>query len=139
VVLVPDVYTAKAALAAGNANHLPLEGLITAHDTILSEDPYVPVALGQVPVVADSFMLLRIGKRHPDAVQALIERIDAREFKFVILTAPIEQTSWWDTFHLGRDVVQAIDRSYEFSRGAEGYYVYAPAHLKGDAETGAAR
>jgi hypothetical protein len=87
-VLVPDVYTAKAALAAGNANHLPLEGLITAHDTILSEDPYVPVALGQVPVVADSFMLLRIGKRHPDAVQALIERIDAREFKFVILTAP---------------------------------------------------
>jgi hypothetical protein len=92
VVLVPDVYTARAALTAGgDANHRPLEEWITVHDKILSEDPYVPIALGQVPVVMDPFMLLRIGKRHPDAVQALIERIEAREFDFVILTAPIER------------------------------------------------
>jgi hypothetical protein len=77
VVLVPDVYSARDALTAGgNANHRPLQRWITAHDTILSEDPYVPVALGQVPVVMDPFMLLRIGTRHPDAVQALIERIE---------------------------------------------------------------
>jgi hypothetical protein len=140
VVLVPDVYTAMAALTAGgNANHPPLEGRITAHDTILSEDPYVPVALGQVPVVTDAFMLLRIGKRHPDAVRALIERIDAREFNFVILTAPIEQTYWWERFHFGSDVIQAIDRSYDFSGAAEGYYVYTPAHLKGNVVTGAPR
>jgi len=134
VVLVPDVYTAMAALTAGgNANHLPLEGPITPHDTIRSEDPYVPLALGQVPVVLDAFMLLRIGKSHPDAIQALIERIDAREFNFVILRAPIEETWWWATVHLGSDVVQAIDRSYDFSGAAEGYYVYTPAHLKGNA------
>ena len=140
VVLVPDVYTAAAALTAGgNANHRPLEGWITANDKILSEDPYVPIAFGQVPVVMDPFMLLRIGKSHPDMVQALIERIEAREFDFVILTAPIERTEWWEKFHFGSDVIQAIDRSYDFSRGAEGYYVYTPAHLKGDAATGALR
>jgi hypothetical protein len=140
VVLVPDVYTAMAALrAGGNANHLPLEGRITARDTILSEDPYVPVALGQVPVVMDAFMLLRIGKSHPDAVQPLIERIDAREFNFVILRVPIEQTWWWDTVHFGRDVIQAIARSYDFAGGTDGYYVYTPAHLKGTAATGAPR
>jgi hypothetical protein len=140
VVLVPDVYSAMAALTAGgNANHRPLERWITAHNTILSEDPYIPVALGQVPVVMDPFMLLRIGKRHPDAIQALIQRIEAREFDFVILTAPIERTWWWERFHFGRDVIQAIDRSYDFSGGAEGYYVYAPAHLKGNAATGAPR
>jgi len=140
VVLVPDVYTAMAALTAGgNANHRPLEGWITAHDTILSEDPYVPIALGQVPVVLDPFMLLRIGKRHPDAVQALIERIEAKDFNFVILTAPLERTEWWEKFHFGTDVIQAIDRSYDFSGGAEGYYVYTPAHLKGNATTGAPR
>jgi hypothetical protein len=140
VVLVPDVYSAMAALTAGgNANHRPLEGWITAHDTILSEDPYVPIALGQVPVVMDPFMLLRIGKRHPDAVRALIERIEAREFDFVILTAPIERTWWWERFHFGLDVIQAIDRSYDFAGGAEGYYVYTPAHLNGNAATGAPR
>jgi hypothetical protein len=140
VVLVPDVYTARAALTAGgDANHRPLEEWITVHDKILSEDPYVPITLGQVPVVMDPFMLLRIGKSHPDAVQALIERIDAKEFNFVILTAPIERTEWWERFHFGSDVIQAIDRSYDFSRGAEGYYVYTPAHLKGNAATGALR
>jgi hypothetical protein len=140
VVLVPDVYTAMAALTAGgHANHRPLEEWITAHDTILSEDPYVPIALGQVPVVLDPFMLLRIGKRHPDAVHALIERIEAKEFNFVILTAPIERTEWWEKFHFGSDVIHAIDRSYDFSRGAEGYYVYTPAHLKGNAAIGAPR
>jgi hypothetical protein len=140
VVLVPDVYTARAALTAGgDANHRPLEEWITVHDKILSEDPYVPIALGQVPVVMDPFMLLRIGKRHPDAVQALIERIEAREFDFVILTAPIDRTEWWEKFHFGSDVIQAIDRSYDFARGAEGYYVYTPAHLKGDAATGTPR
>jgi len=140
VVLVPDVYTAMAALTAGgNANHRPLEGSITANDTILSEDPYVPIALGQVPIVLDPFMLLRIGKRRPDVVQPLIERIEAREFNFVVLTAPIERTEWWEKFHFGSDVVQAIDRSYDFSGGAEGYYLYTPAHLKGNAATGALR
>ena len=140
VVLVPDVYTAMAALTAGGkANHRPLEGRITAHDTILSEDPYVPVALGQVPVVMDPFMLLRIGKRYPDAVRPLIERIDAKEFDFVILTAPIEDTLWWERIHFGSDVIQAIDRSYGFSGGAEGYYVYTPAPLTGTAATGAPR
>lgn len=134
VVLVPDVYEARAALSSSrNANHRPLEGWITAHDRILSEDPYVPVALGQLPVVMDPFMLLRIGKRHPDAVQALIERIDAREFNVVILTAPLERTWWWEQFHFGSDVAQAIDRSYDFSGGAEGYYVYTPAHSTGKA------
>jgi hypothetical protein len=140
VVLVPDVYTAMAALTAGGtANHPPLEGWITAHDTILSEDPYVPIALGQVPVVMDPFMLLRIGRSRPDAVQALIERIDAKEFNFVILTAPIERTEWWEKFHFGSDVIQAIDRSYDFSRGAEGYYLYTPAHFKDDAATATPR
>jgi hypothetical protein len=140
VVLVPDVYTAAAALTAGShSNHRPLEHWITPRDTILSEDPYVPIALGQVPVVIDPFMLLRIGKRNPDAVRALMERIEAREFDFVILTAPIERTVWWERFHFGSDVIQAVDRSYDFSGGAEGYYLYTPAHLKGNAATGALR
>jgi len=87
----------------------------------------------------DPFMLLRIGRSRPDAVQALIERIEAKEFNFVILTAPIERTEWWEKFHFGSDVIQAIDRSYDFSRGAEGYYLYTPAHFKGDAATATPR
>jgi len=129
VVYVPEVYSAVDILRSGNAGgHRPLDHWISPTDAILSEDPYVPVARGELPIVTDAFMLLRIGKRYPEVVQALIRRIEGREFDFVVLGAPLEQTSWWERYHFGRSVIDAIDRSYELSATAEGYYLYTPTH-----------
>ena len=73
-------------------------------------------------------MLLRIGRSDPAAVQAVIRRIDDREFDFVVLLAPVERTWWWEKFHFGRNVIQSIERAYAFSVYADGYYLYTPAH-----------
>jgi hypothetical protein len=128
VIYVPEVYDAVAVMRADdNTSHRPLARWIRTNNTILSEDPFVPVALGQLPVVTDPFMLLRIGRRDPDAVQALIRRIEHREFDFVVLLAPVDRTWWWERFHFGPNVIQSIDRAYEFSVNAEGYYLYTPA------------
>jgi hypothetical protein len=126
VTLVPDV---RATISGElNSRAIPLEGLADANTAILSEDPYVPVSLGQPPVVLDPFMLLRLGRDRPEAVQELIGRIRSQEFELVVLVEPLEplNRAWWNELHFGSDVVDAIDRAYRFAGRVEGYYLYEP-------------
>ena len=126
VTLVPDV---RATIGGElDSRAIPLQGLADADTAILSEDPYVPVSLGQPPVVLDPFMLLRLGRDRPEAVQELIARIRSQEFELVVLVEPLEplDRSWWNEEHFGSDVVGAIDRAYRFAGRVEGYYLYEP-------------
>jgi hypothetical protein len=126
VTLVPDV---RATIGGElDSRAIPLEGLADANTAILSEDPYVPVSLGQTPVVLDPFMLLRLGRDRPEAVQELIARIRSQEFELVVLVEPLEplDREWWNEQHFGSDVVGAIDRAYRFAGRVEGYYLYEP-------------
>ncbi len=104
----------------------PLEGLADADTSLLSEDPYVPVSLNQAPVVLDPFMLLRIARQQPTAVQSLIDRIDAQAFDLVVLVQPLNDRQWWAEYHFGTDVVAAIDRAYVFTERVQGYDLYRP-------------
>ncbi len=104
----------------------PLQGFVGRGDGILSEDPTIPILLGQRPVVLDAFMFLRLGERHPEWVADLVRRIDAREFDEVVLLARIgdEPEGWYADTHFGEAVVAAIDRSYRLEAAEFGYYVY---------------
>jgi hypothetical protein len=104
----------------------PLAGIADETTTLLSEDPYVPVSLGQDPVVLDPFMLLRIGRHSPRAVQALISRIDAKDFDQVVLVQPLSDSDWWADYHFGTQVIAAIERSYALSERVQGYDIYRP-------------
>jgi len=129
VSLAPDAREALGQLRAGHpAAPRPLAGRATSSTALLSEDPYVPVALGQTPTVLDPFMLLRIGRDDPAAVQQLVRRINDREFRFVVLVEPLEPTDreWWRQLHFGSDVVQALASSYTYTGRDHGYYVYEP-------------
>jgi hypothetical protein len=106
----------------------PLAGLVTPNTSLLAEDPYIPVSVGQVPVVLDPFMVLRIGQRDPGAVRDLVRRIDSREFDLVVLVVPLQPLDqwWWREEHFGISIVRAIARAYAYSGRMEGYYVYEP-------------
>jgi hypothetical protein len=130
VTLVPDARQALGQLPAGHpAAATPLAGRATSSTAVLSEDPYVPVALGQTPTVLDPFMLPRIGGRDPAAVQQLVRRINDRDFRFVVLVEPLEpiDREWWRQLDFGPTVVQALARSYTYTGRDQGYYVYEPA------------
>ena len=106
----------------------PLAGLGDPGISVLSEDPYVPISLGQTPVVLDPFMLPRLAGKYPDAIPDLIERIEAREFDVVVLLQrlePVDQ-SWWVELHLGIDVARAISGAYTYAGKMQGYYLYEP-------------
>jgi hypothetical protein len=106
----------------------PLAGVADQRTSILSEDAYVPVSLGQTPVVLDAFMLLRLGEKDPGAIADLIRRIEAQEFDLVVLVEPLEPLgrSWWSEEDFGPDVVEAISEAYVFGGRTQGYYVYRP-------------
>jgi len=106
----------------------PLSGQATAATRLLSEDPYVPVSLGQRPVVLDPFMLLRLERSDPAAVQRLVERIRAREFELVVLVVPLQppDQAWWGDLHFGVRVTGALADAYSYSGRAQGYYLYRP-------------
>jgi hypothetical protein len=116
----------------------PLSGQATPATRLLSEDPYVPVSLGQRPVVLDPFMLRRLEERDPVAVQRLIERIRAREFELVVLVVPLRppDQEWWKDMHFGSRVTRALANAYADSGRAQGYYLYRPTPVGASGEAG---
>jgi hypothetical protein len=126
VTLAPEVEATVEAEASFTKD--PLSGLATSRTSVLSEDPYVPLSLGQVPIVLDPFMLPRLAESRPDAIPDLIGRIEEQEFDLVILVEPLEPIgrSWWSELHLGLPVVRAISRAYMYSGKVQGYHVYEP-------------
>jgi hypothetical protein len=115
-----------------------LSGQATPATRLLSEDPYVPVSLGQRPVVLDPFMLRRLQDRDPAAVQRLVERIRAREFELVVLVEPLQPADreWWRDMHFGTAVTQALADAYTDSGRSQGYHLYRPAGSDGSGGAG---
>jgi hypothetical protein len=126
VTLAPEVQAAIKGESSYRTD--PLAGVANQQTSMLSEDPYVPISLGQTPVVLDAFMLLRLGEKDPGAIADLIRRIHAQEFDLVVLVEPLEPLgrSWWSEEDFGPDVVEAISEAYVFGGRTQGYYVYRP-------------
>ena len=104
-----------------------LDPLVGPGDRILSEDPSIQIARDQVPVVLDAFMLPSIGARDPEALDALVERLEHHGFDRVILVYPLnEAPEDWYTMHFGTSVADAIARNYTLVGRGNRSYVYAP-------------
>jgi hypothetical protein len=106
----------------------PLPASTYSGASIMSEDPYVPLSLGHVPIVLDPFMLPRLAETEPDAIPDLIGRIEIQEFDIVVLVEPLDPVdrSWWSEQDLGLDVARAISSAYTYAGRSQGYYLYEP-------------
>jgi hypothetical protein len=109
----------------------PLARQIRPGDSVLSEDPAVPVLLDRLPVVLDAWVLLRLEDRHLGWIAALADRIDRREFDAIVLVQPIDSRQWYDRLHFGPTIASAIRRSYCLVSRPDRYYLYRPGDLAG--------
>jgi len=93
---------------------MPLAGVVGPNDRILSEDPYIPVSRGQLPLVVDAFMLRRIGEDHPSWRDDLVVRIERRRFSKVVLVNALTRSNdwWWHNFDFGTPVAAALTANY---------------------------
>jgi hypothetical protein len=104
-------------------------GMIGADEEVLAEDPLIYVASRRRPLLMDAFMLTRLDRTHPQWVDPLIAKIAARRFGLVVLVVSLEDRSldfWWNDYHLGARVANALRASYKFDRLVGRYYLYRP-------------
>ena len=128
---VPDlkevVAAARTGMVPAKYDPLPLAGIVRADESLLAEDPTVPVLLGRTPVVLDAFMLRRISEVNPRTAEGLANRIRRGEFHHVALMVPLQdEEDWWRTYHFGPLIVGALRESYVFAGQVDGYYLYRP-------------
>jgi hypothetical protein len=128
---VPDLREAAATVQTGKTlpkyNPRPLAHVIAAGDTLLSEDPGIPVLLGHTPIVLDAFMLRRLDEVQPELVDRLVARIKHGEFDHIVLINPVhEDEAWWLYYHFGFRIVKALRESYVLVGQVDGYYLYQP-------------
>ena len=112
----------------------PLAGRIGTGESLLSEDPWIPVSLDRLPTVLDAYALLRIAEEHPEWRAELVSRLERGELDHVVLrydhvgaNGRIDLAApWWQDQNFGREIVGAIARSYRFRDAVEGYALYEP-------------
>lgn len=92
-------------------------------------------ALGQRPVVLDSFQLQAIAAKHPTWRNDLIRRIESHEFDAIFLIRRPEYVGrsastrfWYRNLHFGPQISAAIIRSYRVDRQVAGLWLYRPRH-----------
>jgi hypothetical protein len=111
----------------GSLEPNPLAGFVRRTDRLLSEDPTIPLLLGQRPVLLDSFVARRALAKHPSWAQAWARRVSARNFDKIILVAGLEPgTGLFDQQFLGRAVNDAVLANYRLAYAELDLYVYVP-------------
>ena len=131
--ILPDVQRGisgvlSGTMAAEDDPH-PLAALIGPDDSLLSEDPTVPVSLGRRPVILDPVMLLRFQRNHPDWTASLVARIEAGEFDRIVLLRDLDDPGaeeWYREWHLGTAVEAAIRDAYRLDATVGRYHLYVP-------------
>jgi hypothetical protein len=125
--LVPDIRGTLRGEALAYPTE-PLAGRVGSEDELLSEDPYVPLSFGRKPAVLDPFMLRRLDSADPEAVDDLIHRIEEKEFAYVVMVLRLEGNDyWWENFHFGPRVIDALRNAYVREGQVDFYHLYRPA------------
>jgi hypothetical protein len=85
--------------------------------------------MGRDPVVLDPFMLLRLDRVDPAAVDELIQRIEDKRFAYLVMITSLDRRNdyWWEQFHFGLRIVDAMRHAYVEEGRIDRYYVYRPA------------
>lgn len=109
----------------------PLGGFVSRRDRILSQDPTIPLTLGQQPVLLDAFTAKYAFRKHPEWATALAERVAAKEFDKIILVAGLSPaSSLYDEQFLGPTVNRAVLANYRLAYAIPDFYVYLPIDRK---------
>jgi hypothetical protein len=106
----------------------PLPALTAAGDCTLFEDATVPILAGQRPVVVDAFIVHRLQRADPAALDRLVARIDRRTFSSIVLAFPLTNAGWFATLDFGTAISDAIRAHYRLSVATPDgqFFVYRP-------------
>jgi hypothetical protein len=83
---------------------------------LLSENPWVPLQLGERPVLLDAFTFRILARRDPELMRRLGDDLARRRFRAVVLRrSPVYGAgrSWYSDMHFGPGFVEALEANYQ--------------------------
>jgi hypothetical protein len=108
----------------------PLARYVARDDSVLSEDPAIPVLRDDTPVIIDAVSVRRVGIDHPEWLADLERRLERGTFDKVVLVHPVSDEAWYGTRNFGASIRQAIEDEYRLVAKVPNrpldYWVYAP-------------
>ncbi len=96
---------------------------------ILSEDPLIPIYMGESPYLQDAFMFRLLRKNKPGVELPLFEKIRNRGFPVIVLKrrGPREEAeSWYRNVDFGEGFIEEVEKNYRLSDQIGGYLIYFP-------------
>jgi hypothetical protein len=127
--LYPDAKQTAQAVKAGDLapswkDGNPLADRLTPGVVVLSDDPVIARQAGQVPRVADAFILRRVAEHEPQVSQKLLDEAEAARFDLVVLIHPLEDLSELGQLNFGSDIRTALRAHYVLDEVRGPYYLY---------------
>jgi hypothetical protein len=96
---------------------------------VVSEDPLLPLVVGQRPLVLDGFMLRLAAERDPAIASPLLDGLRRDEFAAVVLLQDLdsqEARGWYRRGNLGLEIVGEVARNYQLTERYGRYHLYLP-------------
>ncbi len=95
---------------------------------ILSEDPLIPILMGESPYLQDAFMFRLLRKNKPGVAVHLFEKIRNRKFPAIVLIAfPGEEAKrGYKDIHFGEGSIEEVEKNYQLADQIGGFLIYFP-------------
>jgi len=97
--------------------------------TILSENPLVPIVAGQQPYLIDPFAFRLMLEKRPSLGEPMWQMLHERRFAAVVLMHNPNSDEGRDFYaetHLGRGFIERLQQDYELAGTPGGQYLYLP-------------
>jgi hypothetical protein len=94
---------------------------------ILSNDPLIPILLGERPYILDAFMFHVLVAKNPSIGQRLWNDLSARKFRSVtLMTSSVGPGALRTPGHFGADIVDRVEQAYLPLGPAGAYNLFVP-------------
>lgn len=127
---LPALKTEYEKLTNGQPNQISaLANYLAPYDSILSEDPLVPVIAGKTTVLQDAFMYKYVIAKYPEAEVALLDKLKKRDFEVVVLKHdPLNPIwfEWYNSVHLNKKFFDVLLENYFFEMEISDQRIYKP-------------
>lgn len=105
-----------------------LNSIGKGENPILSEDPLIPILMGESPYLQDAFMFRLLKKNNPGVALHLFEKIRNRGFSAIVLNKAAGEgaKSWYRNAHFGEGFIEEVEKNYSLTDQIGGYFIYFP-------------
>jgi hypothetical protein len=99
---------------------------------LLCENPWVAILAGEQPYLIDAFSFRLAAARRPEMARDLLERLDHRSFRAIVLSrklvAPLPEApaGWYRDVHFGPGFAEKVLANYALASEHRYLYVYRP-------------